>query len=80
MKLIDFVSLAYNEQLAQLKRFGTARTSFTIASYHFVLYQLGDFFVELKRRLPDLYLEKMMTMHFEDLPNEYKVLLSPAVS
>jgi len=78
MKLVEFLSLGYKDQLAQLSRFGSLKTVFTLAGYQFSLYQIHDFFVELKRRQPDLHFEKMMTMRFEELPNEYKLLFQPA--
>ena len=80
MKLIEFISLGYKDQLAELNRFGQLKLSFTLGGYQFTLYQLNNFFVELKRKLPDLHFEKMMTMNFEDLPGEYKsILQTPTV-
>jgi hypothetical protein len=75
MELKEFVELEYKDQLAQLNRSGHLKLSFTMGGYQFSLYELYDFFVELKRKLPDLHFEKMMTMHFEDLPGGYKSLV-----
>jgi len=79
MKLAEFASLDEEDQLAQLNRSGQFKLSFAVRGYQFSLYELDDFFVELKRELPNLHFEKMMTMHFEDLPGGYKSLLQPPI-
>lgn len=76
MKLTDFVSLAYKDQLAQLNQAGKLKFSFMLAEYQFTLYQLYDFFVELKSKMPEMYFEKMMTMQFDDLPTDYRNIIS----
>jgi hypothetical protein len=74
MDLINFVSLSFNEQMDALKQ-ATLKHSFTLGDYQISLYQLNDFFVEVKRKLPGLQFEKMLTMHFEDLPADYKAIV-----
>ena len=76
MNLIDFVSLSFDEQLLTLEH-AELKHSFSLDGSEFYLYQVNDFFVEVKRKLPDLHFEKMNTMYFEDLPQEYKLIVSP---
>jgi hypothetical protein len=74
MDLIDFVSLGFDEQMAELKP-ANLKYSFTLGDHEISLYQVDDFFVEIKRKSPGMQFEKMVTMHFEDLPAEYKSII-----
>jgi hypothetical protein len=76
MDLIDFVSLNFDEQMTELKQ-ANLKHSFTLEDYQISLYQVNDFFVEIKRKFPGMQFEKMVTMHFEDLPTEYKAVVQP---
>jgi len=76
MDLIDFVSLDFDKQMARLKK-PNLKYSFILGDHEISLYQVEDFFVEIKRKLPGLQFEKMVTMHFEDLPAEYKTIVRP---
>jgi hypothetical protein len=74
MDLIDFVSLDFNEQMAELQQ-ANLKNSFTLGDYEISLYQVNEFFVEIRKKLPGLQFEKMVTMHLEDLPVEYKSIV-----
>ncbi len=74
MDLIDFITLGFDEQIAALGQ-ANLKHSFTLEDYQINLYQIDNFFVEVKRKLPGLQFEKMLTMHFEDLPAEYKTIV-----
>jgi len=75
MKPEEFQLLNYQEQLQLLKQSGQLKLAFRLEKYQFTLYQLKDFYVELKRTFVDIYFEKIVVTNFDNLPSEYKSLL-----
>ena len=72
MEINEFVCLEYPEKLIILSRSGEPLFSFTIDVYQFTLYQLKDFYVEVKRNLADFHFDAILPTSFDELPFAYK--------
>ena len=72
MEINEFVCLDYPEKLIILSRSGELLLSFTIDFYLFTLYQLKDFYVEVKRDLADFHFDAILPMRFDELPFVYR--------
>ena len=64
MELGEFLDLEYTEKLRALNRDGRFLQSFTCGEFHFSLFKLKDFYVELRRKVDVLSLDSIFAMGF----------------
>lgn len=72
-----FLSLDYTNQLQLIKKSGKLKLSLIADNQQTTLYKVKDFYVELKRRIPELTFEKITPMCYEELPVQYKQACKP---
>ncbi len=75
MNAEKFLSLNYRQQLKVLNETGKLRKTIVLDNYQYSLYQVGDFYTELKRDVGELHFEGIRTFGYDDLPNHYRVSL-----
>ena len=68
----EFSSLSYNDQLRLINHSGKLRESRIIDEYQVTVYKVKDFYVELRRCIHELTFETITTIHYRDLPDQYR--------
>ena len=72
-----FLSLDDASKLQLIKRSGRLKLSLIADDQQITLYKVKDFYVELKRRIPELTFETITPMCYEELPGQYKQVCKP---
>ncbi len=72
MQRNEFLNLEYKDKLHVVNQTGKLMKSLIFNEYRFSLYQVKDFYVELKRKYDQLYFDSIIAMNYEDLPLVYK--------
>lgn len=72
MQLIEFSSLEYKDKLQLVNQNGRLQKLITCNGYHFSVYKVQDFYVELKRKFDHLHFDTIVAMSYDDLPLAYK--------
>jgi len=72
MNVQNFLSLAYREQIKLLNETGRLKKTIVLNNYHYSLYEVGRFYVELKRGVRELNFEGIRAFDDHELPSYYK--------
>ena len=72
MNAEKFLSLTYMQQLKVINDAGKLKKTIVFDNYQYSLYQVGEFYAELKRDVKELHFEGIKTFAYDDLPFYYK--------
>ena len=72
MNAEKFLFLTYRQQLKMLNDTGKLKKTIVVDKYQYSLYQVGEFYAELKRDVEELHFEGIKTFAYDDLPFYYK--------